>query len=103
MPYVLDFNSSAVAQKMELLARFLGLEHPSHHAVLDWILKLREELEIPHRLADLGVNARHVTEFARMALVDPPSATNPVPLNLGNLSELYHRAIEGDLAGAAGV
>jgi alcohol dehydrogenase class IV len=97
MPYVLEFNRPAIEEKMKLLGRVLGLADPTHDGVLDWIIALREQIGIPHRLADLGVSADKVPEFSRMAAVDPPSATNPVAVNVANLGELYHRAIEGEL------
>jgi alcohol dehydrogenase class IV len=95
MPYVLVFNRPAITDKMTALARYLNLAEPSFHAVLDWILHLREELGIPSQLADLGVEEEYVERLARMAAADPSSATNPVPLTVENLEQLYLNAING--------
>ena len=66
-------------------------------AVLDWVLELRERIGIPHTLRDIGVGEEHAALLAPMAEKDPSSATNPLPLNAGNLEGLYRRAIAGEL------
>ena len=47
MPYVMVFNRRAIEDSMQLLAMHLELPKPSFHAVLDWILNLRTEFDIP--------------------------------------------------------
>lgn len=95
MPYVLAFNRPAIEEKITRLTRYLGFQHPGFEPFLDWILDLRQELKIPHTLADLGMKVEHIERFSKMALVDPPSATNPIPLNANNLARLYRNAIGG--------
>ena len=95
MPYVLAFNRAAIEDKLIALARYLDLPDPSFSAVLDWILKLREQIGIPHALAALGVGEEHIEQFARMAELDPSSDSNPVKLTADNLAGLYRNAIEG--------
>ena len=97
MPYVLAFNRPAIEKKMAALARYLDLPNPSFAAVLDWILELRERIGIPHTLKEIGVDESDAERFAPMAVIDPSSATNPVPLDAGNLEALYLRAIGGVL------
>jgi hypothetical protein len=95
MPYVLLFNRPAIEGKMTSLARYLDLPAPSFQAVLDWILRLREEIGIPPTLAHLGVEEEYIERLAKMAAVDPSSAGNPVPLTVANLQQLYLNAING--------
>ncbi len=97
MPYVLEFNRPAIEAKIEALARYLGLAAASFESVLAWVLELREEIGIPHTLAELGVRPEHVEPFAAMAEIDPSAATNPIAVTASNLAELYRRAIEGEL------
>ena len=97
MPYVLAFNRVAIEDKLTALARYFDLPNPSFQAVLDWILRLREKIGIPHTLAELGVGEEHVERLARMAEVDPSSDSNPVKLTADNLAGLYRNAIEGVL------
>ena len=79
MPYVLAFNRSAVSERLDTLARYLGLARPGFGAVLDWVLELRERIGIPHTLREIGVEAEYVEKLAPMAEKDPSSATNPLP------------------------
>ena len=98
MPYVLAFNRPAIADKMTALARYLDLPNPSFGAVLDWVLSLRQQIGIPHRLSDIGVEERHAAEFAPEALADPSTGGNPLPLDEAKYTELYAQAISGRLA-----
>jgi alcohol dehydrogenase class IV len=99
MPYVLVFNRSAVEAKLTAVARYLNLKEPSFAAVLDWVLALREELEIPTDLSALGVTNDHVGQLAEMAAVDPSAGGNPVELTVQNLTTLFSDAIRGRLDG----
>ena len=98
MPYVLEFNRSIIDDKMTILGRYLDLSKPSFQAVLDWVLALREQIGIPHTLANIGVSHEHVKRLAAMAEVDPSSATNPLPLVANELETLYANCIDGNLA-----
>src|SRR6185437_8251748 len=55
MPYVLQFNRSAIEPKIERLAPYLSLK-TGFNAFLDWVLELREKIGVPHSLAGLGVD-----------------------------------------------
>ena len=95
MPYVLAFNRSAIEDKMTRLAAWLQLPSPSFRAVMDWVLALREELKIPHRLGDLGVGDDRLNELSRMAAEDPTAPGNPVPVGAAELRTMYEAALAG--------
>lgn len=97
MPYVLNFNRSEIDEKMTVLARYLNLSNPSFSAVMDWVLKLREEIGIQHTLKEIGVDEEHAEKLAPMAEADPSSGTNPIPLTSKNLQGLYLDCINGTL------
>ena len=97
MPYVLNFNRSEIGESMTALARYLNLPNPSFNAVMDWILKLREEIGIQHTLKEIGVDEKHAEKLAPMAEADPSSGTNPIPLTSDNLQTLYLDCINGRL------
>jgi alcohol dehydrogenase class IV len=77
------------------LARYLKLENTTHTGVVDWILELRDEVGIPHTIDALGVTEEHIAMLAPLAVADPSSGSNPIPLDVANVSELYSRALDG--------
>ena len=94
-PYVLVFNRPAIEERMTRLAAYLGLATPGFPSVLDWIVELRRQIDIPHTARELGVEARRVGELAEMAAQDPTAAGNPVPLSVEALAQLYRNALDG--------
>jgi alcohol dehydrogenase class IV len=97
MPYVLVFNRRAIKDKMKRLASYLGLKRPSFGAVLDWVVELRSTIGIPNTLAELGVTEEHVPGFAKMAMADPSTPSNPVKLSVRKFEKLYRNSITGQL------
>lgn len=93
MPYVLKYNEEAIAEKMEALARYLGLEE----AVLRWVQKLRADLDIPNTLAEIGFEEKHIDLLACDSVQDPTAATNPTLLSKEDYQELFRRAWSGQL------
>lgn len=97
MPYVLAFNREAIEEKLVRLAAWLGLTNPSFEAVMDWVLQLRKEIEIPHTLSELGVGKDRLDELSEMAAVDPTAAGNPIPAGPPEMKTMFINAIEGRL------
>jgi len=97
-PYVLLFNRSAIGEKMTDLSRFLGLPKPGFDGVLDWVMELREEIGIPHALAELNVDDSKLDKMVEDAVADPTAPTNPVHLDAVSARRLYRQALEGRLA-----
>ena len=97
LPYVLDFNREAVYEKIERLAAWLGLDG-GFAGFLDFILRLRRDLGVPHTLDRIGVRADQIPRMAEMAVADPTAAGNPRALTVWDARDLYDRAIEGRVA-----
>ncbi|MDA0305687.1 MAG: iron-containing alcohol dehydrogenase [Proteobacteria bacterium] len=97
MPYVMVFNRHAIEDKMEMLARFIGLEDPSFEAVLNWVLDLRDQFDLPHTAADLGVTEHRLSDIADMAAKDPTAPTNPVPAGPKEMRAMLDAAMTGTL------
>lgn len=98
MPYVLVFNRRAIKDKMKRLAAYMGFRRPRFASILDWVLELRQDIGIPHTLAALGVTDAHAAPFAKMAVADPSTPTNPVRINARKFEHLYRNAIMGSLS-----
>ena len=98
MPYVLQANRSAIAGKLTDLARALDIANPSFDAFFERVMALREQIEIPKRLNDIGIDATESALIGELAVVDPPAATNPVNFSAEQYSALFCDAVEGNLA-----
>lgn len=97
MPYVLAFNRKAIEDKIVWLARALGIEG-GFDGFQKWILELRKEIGVPHTLKELGVpDTSKVDIIAKMAVVDPSTGTNPVPLDEKGAKAIFLAAFEGKL------
>ncbi len=96
MPYVLDFNREALWDKFDRLAGWLGLDG-GFSGVLDFVLRLRRDLGIPHTLDRIGVDESRFAEMAAMAVVDPTAGGNPRSLTEADALDLYQRAMDGRL------
>lgn len=97
MPYVLAFNRQAIEDRLARLGRYLDLPESSVDGFMQWVLGLREEIGIPHKLADLGVAESGVDELVALAEIDQARGCNPRPLSTQDLSQLFVDAIRGDL------
>jgi alcohol dehydrogenase class IV len=98
MPYVLQANRSAIAGKLTDLARALDIANPSFDAFFERVMALREQIKIPERLLDIGIDAAESALIGELAVVDPPAATNPVTFSAKQYSALFCDAVEGNLA-----
>ena len=97
MPYVLTFNKKFFEKRISIISKFIGLEN-TFDSFLDWILKLRKELKIPHKLSELiQINPDQLEELSQMALEDPSTTTNPTKLTKEDFRKMYQYSIEGKL------
>ncbi len=96
MPYVLVVNRPAIAEKIERLAAWLGIEG-GFDGFLDWVLDLRQTIGVPHSIAELGVDDGQAALIARMAVKDPTAGGNPVPLTEDTARDIFDHAYAGNL------
>ena len=98
MPYVLTFNKKEIEKKIIKLSEYLGLEEKSFQCFLNWILYLRKELKIPHKLSDVAdVKPSEIDKLSLMALEDPSTSGNPKKLTLEDMKLMYKYSLEGKL------
>jgi alcohol dehydrogenase len=98
MPYVLVFNRAAIEERISRLARYLGIEG-GFNGFLAAVLRLREQLNVPHTLPELlkgaDIDSERKALIADMAVVDPTAGGNPVALTKENVLELLEASIAG--------
>ena len=97
MPYVLQWNRSALEEKFVRLAAYLNLPKPSFDAVLTWIMDLRKSIGIPNTLTDIGVPNNAPELLAQSAFDDPSTGGNPLPMTTQDFATLYANCIRGTL------
>ncbi len=97
LPYVMQFNRPAIAARMGLLARVLGLDGAAYEAVLDWVLAFRGALGIPETLADMQVPADDADAVGRLAESDPSTGGNPRAMTAADMTAVFRAAHAGEL------
>ena len=98
MPYVLTFNRPVIENKVAKLSEYLGLKEASFNSFVDWVLKLREQIKIPHKITDsANLSDKDIVKMSPMALSDPCTPGNPKKTTLDDMSEMYRYSMEGKL------
>ena len=97
MPYVLTFNKSVIKNKIISICNYLNLNN-TFESFLEWILNLRKELNIPHKLSDvMDCNEIDLEKLSLMAFEDPSTVGNPKKITQDDLKEMYKKSISGEL------
>jgi len=97
MPYVLTFNKSVIENRILSICNYLNL-NSTFESFLEWILNLRKELNIPHKLSDvMDCNEIDLEKLSLMAFEDPSTGGNPKKITQDDLKEMYKKSISGEL------
>ncbi|WP_440618173.1 iron-containing alcohol dehydrogenase [Candidatus Pelagibacter sp. HIMB1493] len=97
MPYVLTFNKSVIENRIKSICNYLNL-NSTFENFLEWILNLRKELNIPHKLSDvMDCNEIDLEKLSLMAFEDPSTGGNPKKITKEDLKEMYKKSISGEL------
>ena len=97
MPYVLTFNKSLIEDRIVSICDYLNLDK-NFDIFLNWILDLRKELGIPHKLSEVvETNKINIDKLSKMAFEDPSTTTNPKKLTIDDMKILYEHSISGKL------
>ena len=97
MPYVLTFNKDLIEKRIVSICDYLNLDK-SFDSFLNWILQLRKELKIPHKLSEvIDVDNINLDQLSKMAIEDPSTATNPKKMTVDDMKILYTHSISGEL------
>ena len=92
MPYVLQANRSVIEAPLASLARHLEVGS-TYEDFLAWVLALRDEVGIPHRLTEVISETVDVPGIARAAILDPSAATNPIQFKAMDYERILRAAM----------
>ena len=97
MPYVLTFNKKEISERIVSICDYLGLEK-SFDSFIQWIMDLRKEFNIPHKLSDVVDKEKiDLDKLSEMAFDDPSTGGNPKKLTKEDMKTMYQHSISGEL------
>ena len=97
MPYVLTFNKKEISSKIISICDYLDIEK-SFEKFLKWIMDLREEFHIPHKLSEIVDKEKmDLEKLSQMAFEDPSTSGNPKKLTKEDMEVMYKHSISGEL------
>ncbi len=98
MPYVLTFNKNTIENKIIKVTKYLDLDEKTFNGFLNWVLDLRNKLNIPHKLSDIiDEKDFDLDKLAKMALDDPSTEGNPKTLTIEDMKTMYQHSMTGEL------
>ena len=97
MPYVLTYNKNEITERIVSICDYLGLEK-SFDCFIQWIMDLRQEFNIPHKLSDVVDEEKiDLDMLSKMAFEDPSTDGNPKKLTKEDMKLMYQHSISGEL------
>ncbi len=92
MQPVLTFNRPAIEARLELAARYLGIDG-GYEGFFDFVGALNRSLSIPASLTALGVTDPDIDALVASALRDPSVGGNPIEMTAQNTEELLRACL----------
>jgi alcohol dehydrogenase class IV len=98
MPYVLTFNRDVIEEKIIKICDYLELNDRTFNGFINWVLKLRKDLDIPHKLSEvIDDKDLQLDRLSKMALEDPSTGGNPKKLTETDMKVMYEHSMSGTL------
>lgn len=93
LPYGMRFNIGGQEEQFRKIARTMELKEQNGEAVVKHLFSLNEQLHLPIRLRDIGVQEEHIETLSDLALADFCHLNNPKPVSRDDFSKLYREAL----------
>jgi alcohol dehydrogenase class IV len=93
LPYGMRFNIAGQEGRFRQIARTMDLEDETGEAVVNHLFNLNDQVGLPDRLRDIGVNAEHIETLSDLALADFCHPNNPKPVSRDDFKKLYTEAL----------
>ena len=96
-PYVMDFNRTAIEEKMIRVSAYLGLKKFGFESVRDWILETRDFFGIPHSISEMDIDDADIDRIGVLSAADPTASSNPIELNEVAARQVFLKSLEGKI------
>ena len=97
MPYVLTYNKKEISDKIISICDYLNLEK-NFNSFLNWIIELRKNLNIPHKLSDvIEIKKINLDKLSQMAFEDPSTSGNPKKLLKEDMKLMHEHSLSAKL------
>ena len=93
LPYGMEFNYKGFENKFYKMGLALGLGSNSEAKVIPYLFELSNELGLPTRLRDIGVEESHVETLSQLAIEDFCHPSNPKPVAKADFEAIYRKAL----------
>jgi alcohol dehydrogenase class IV len=93
LPYGMRYNIGGCEEKFRKIARVMELKDESGEAVVERLIALNREMDLPVRLRDAGVRQEHIETLADLAFADFCHPNNPKPVSREDFKRLYEEAL----------
>ena len=92
MQQVLQFNKTAIEEKLNHAAAYLGIEN-GYDGFYDYVGSLNKALNIPANLTELGITNPDIERLVKDALADPSTGGNPIEMTADNTKTLIEACL----------
>ena len=93
LPYGMEFNYKGFENRFDKMGVALGLGSNSAAKVIPYLFELNNELGLPTRLRDVGVEESHIDTLSQLATEDFCHPSNPKPLAKADFEVIYRKAL----------
>lgn len=97
MPYVLKANRREIEQRITRLTQYMSLPETGFDGFMNWVLQMREQLTIPHTLAEIDIDDAKAEKIGKMAVEDPSAGGNPISFSGDQYEQILRDAVQGRL------
>lgn len=93
LPYGMEFNYRGFEDRFDKMGVALGLGSNSAAKVIPYLFELNNELGLPTRLRDVGVEESHIDTLSQLATEDFCHPSNPKPVAKADFEAIYRKAL----------
>jgi alcohol dehydrogenase class IV len=96
LPYAMYQNRSVIKDKAEKICKYCNIQNPSIESLIEYIMLLRKDLEIPNTLKEAKIPFENENNIGELAYKDPSTGTNAKKLDKKDFTKLFKAAYFGD-------